>query len=114
MLNLRLGISWCPRGRRTPYGLIIAFLITAILIAGSADASDKKPLQEEFLAPNRKWAGDFDGMLKDRVIRVLVAYSKTFYFLDQGRQRGLDYDLLKEFLGFRVTAQQQRSQRCRL
>ena len=97
MLNLRLGISWCPRGRRTPYGLIIAFLITAILIAGSADASDKKPLQEEFLAPNRKWAGDFDGMLKDRVIRVLVAYSKTFYFLDQGRQRGLDYDLLKEF-----------------
>jgi membrane-bound lytic murein transglycosylase MltF len=73
-------------------------LITASLIAGSStDASDKKPQPEEFLAPNRKWLGDFDGMLKDRVIRVLVAYSKTFYFLDHGRQRGLDYDLLKEF-----------------
>jgi membrane-bound lytic murein transglycosylase MltF len=73
-------------------------LITASLIAGSAtEASDKKPQPEEFLAPNRKWLGDFDGMLKDRVIRVLVAYSKTFYFLDRGRQRGLDYDLLKEF-----------------
>jgi membrane-bound lytic murein transglycosylase MltF len=34
------------------------------------------------------------------VIRVLVAYSKTFYFLDQGRQRGISYDLLKEFEKF--------------
>jgi ABC-type amino acid transport substrate-binding protein len=101
MFNLRLGIPWPRGGRSAQYGLIIAFLITAILIAGSAaDASDKKPLQEEFLAPNRKWVGDFDGMLKDRVIRVLVAYSKTFYFLDHGRQRGLAHDLLKEFEKF--------------
>jgi membrane-bound lytic murein transglycosylase MltF len=31
---------------------------------------------------------------------VLVVYSKTFYFLDQGRQRGISHDLLKEFEKF--------------
>ena len=72
------------------YCLILAFLIAAILVGGSvAEASEKKPPQDESLDLTRKWIGDFDGMLKDRVIRVLVAYSKTFYFLDQGRQNGM-------------------------
>ena len=39
-------------------------------------------------------------MAKKRQIRVLVVYSKTFYFLDRGRQRGLSYDLLKAFEKF--------------
>ena len=90
MFNLQFGRPWRRYGRPVQYGLKIAFLITVILITGaSAEAADKKPLQEKYQAPNRKWTGDFDGMLKDRVIRVVVAYSKTFYFLDQGRQRGL-------------------------
>lgn len=81
--------------------LILAFLITACLMAGpAAKASDKAPPEAPSEVPNKKWVGDFDGMLKARVIRVLVAYSKTFYFLDHGRQRGLAYDLLKEFEKF--------------
>jgi membrane-bound lytic murein transglycosylase MltF len=36
-------------------------------------------------------------MVEKRRIRAMVVYSKTFYFLDQGHQRGLSYDLLKEF-----------------
>lgn len=43
------------------------------------------------------WTGDFDGMVKRNRIRVLVAFSKTFYFLDGGAQRGASYDVLKEF-----------------
>jgi membrane-bound lytic murein transglycosylase MltF len=39
-------------------------------------------------------------MAEKRQIRVLVVYSKTFYFLDRGRQRGISYDLLKEFEKF--------------
>ena len=31
---------------------------------------------------------------------LLVVYSKTFYILDRGRQRGISYDLLKEFEKF--------------
>jgi membrane-bound lytic murein transglycosylase MltF len=46
---------------------------------------------------DQKWTGDFDGMVKRQNIRALVPYSKTFYFLDGADQRGLEYELLKEF-----------------
>jgi membrane-bound lytic murein transglycosylase MltF len=36
-------------------------------------------------------------MRKRGVIRALVVYSMTNYFLDGGKQRGLSYELLKEF-----------------
>ena len=46
-------------------------------------------LPEEGLKP---WTGDLDGMIARRVIRVLTVYSKTFYFVDKGIQRGATYD----------------------
>jgi membrane-bound lytic murein transglycosylase MltF len=80
---------------------MIVLLITTVFITGSAAAaSEKKPQQKHALTLNKKWIGDFDGMVKERIIRVLVVYSKTFYFLDQGRQRGISHDLLKEFEKF--------------
>ena len=36
-------------------------------------------------------------MLAKRRIRVLVVYSKTFYFVDRGRQRGATYDAVRAF-----------------
>jgi membrane-bound lytic murein transglycosylase MltF len=41
--------------------------------------------------------GDFDAMVEQRVIRVLVTHSKTNFFLDGGAQRGITVDLLREF-----------------
>ena len=41
---------------------------------------------------SRRWTGDFDGMVKRRMIRVLAPYSKTQYFIDKGMQRGLVYE----------------------
>src|SRR5688572_24572692 len=38
---------------------------------------------------NQPWSGDLDKMIERRVIRVLVPYSKMFYFIDAGTQRGL-------------------------
>jgi membrane-bound lytic murein transglycosylase MltF len=49
---------------------------------------------------NQKRLGDLDKMVKERTIRALVVYSKTFFFLDRGRQRGSTYELLKEFEKF--------------
>ncbi|UBM11026.1 lytic transglycosylase F [Cupriavidus metallidurans] len=46
---------------------------------------------------NKPWTGDFDAMLEHRVIRVLVPYSRTLYFSDQGHERGLAADLVREF-----------------
>ena len=36
-----------------------------------------------------KWTGDLDGMIERDFIRVLTPYSRTHYFLDGGRERGL-------------------------
>ena len=44
--------------------------------------------------------GDFDAMLERRVVRVLVPYSRTLYFNDKGRQRGLTADALRDFETF--------------
>jgi hypothetical protein len=37
--------------------------------------------------------GDLDGMIDRRLIRILAPYSKTFYFVDRGVQRGLIYEI---------------------
>ena len=47
---------------------------------------------QQSLAYPRALKGDFDAMKKRRLIRILVVYSKTFYFLDKARQRGLTYE----------------------
>lgn len=39
---------------------------------------------------------DLDGLVKRRQIRAVVAWSRTDYFLDKGRQRGIAYDSIHE------------------
>lgn len=53
--------------------------------------------EESLVKLDQNWTGDFDQMAKRHRIRALVPYSKTFYFLDGADQRGLTYDLLKDF-----------------
>ena len=48
-------------------------------------------------AINKKWTGDFDKMVEGRSIRVLVPYSKTFYFIDEAAPKGATYDMLMLF-----------------
>jgi membrane-bound lytic murein transglycosylase MltF len=43
------------------------------------------------------WAGDFDEMFTRRTIRVVVPYSRTLYFNDRGRQRGITADFVRDF-----------------
>ncbi len=48
-----------------------------------------------------RWNGDLDGMVERRQIRVLVPYSRTFYFHDEGgSQRGLSYEFMEAFEDF--------------
>ena len=46
------------------------------------------------------WTGDLDGMVKRRYVRVLVAFSRTDYFLDGPQQHGIQYDAGKLFESF--------------
>jgi membrane-bound lytic murein transglycosylase MltF len=47
--------------------------------------------------PTEQWTGDLDQMIKRRFIRVLVAHSKTFFFVDRGTPRGTSHDVMKAF-----------------
>ena len=40
----------------------------------------------------KPWTGDLDGMRKRRLIRFLVPYSRTFYFIDRGQEMGIVHD----------------------
>ncbi len=57
------------------------------------------PATEGSLLPtNSRWLGDFDGMHERRRIRMLVPFSKTFFFVDKGGdQFGMTYELGKAF-----------------
>jgi membrane-bound lytic murein transglycosylase MltF len=73
-------------------------LVVAWLIAlPAAAAPTRPPSGAELLGRPQPWTGDLDGMVKRRRIRALVVYSKTFYFVDRGRQRGATYDGLRAF-----------------
>ena len=69
------------------------------ILSGIA-AADKKSPQKEILFQHKRVLGDFDKMVQHHTIRALVVYSKTFYFLDRRRQRGISYELLREFEKF--------------
>lgn len=45
----------------------------------------------------RPWTGDFDGMVKRRMVRALVVSSRMFYYVDRGTQRGATYEALQLF-----------------
>ena len=58
----------------------------------------EEPVTPELLAGVAEpWTGDFDGMVKRRIIRALVVYNQTNYFFDGLRPRGISYDALVEF-----------------
>lgn len=60
----------------------------------SASQVDDKPLIK--IKPLEKWVGDFDEMLKRRLIRVLVPFRKTYFFVDKGTEYGASAELGRE------------------
>ena len=46
---------------------------------------------------SKPWTGDFDRMLERRMIRVEVPYSRSLYYNDKGRERGLSAELVRDF-----------------
>ena len=61
--------------------------------AASAPAGDMRKLS----LANKPATGDFDAMLNRRIIRFLVPYSRTLYFVDKGHERGLAAELARDF-----------------
>ena len=88
---------------------ILAVLVGALTLTGSAAAQTPAGPPAAPAAPAaapkvrtlptspKPWTGDFDRMLERRMIRVLVPFSRTLYFNDGGRERGLTGELVRDF-----------------
>ena len=82
--------------------LLAALVCTSAIGAESAQpdpkAADSADAHTRRLAvANQPWSGDFDGMIERRMIRVYVPYSRSLYFIDKGRERGLSVELIRDF-----------------
>lgn len=72
-----------------------AFLGAADQLSAASPQPAAKPRQLNL--ETKPWKGDFDQMLEIRRIRVLVPYSRSLYFVDKGRERGVTADLMRDF-----------------
>jgi membrane-bound lytic murein transglycosylase MltF len=76
-------------------------LLVLVLGAVAPAAGQERPPKAKHALPTQGGiadkGGDFDAMKKRRLIRVLVVYNKTNYFVDKGAQRGIVYDVFKTF-----------------
>jgi membrane-bound lytic murein transglycosylase MltF len=91
-------------GRRA---LLAGVALLATLSAGPIRAeteaepsSPSEPREQLAISPEeimKPWTGDLDGMIDRGFIRVLTVYSKTFYFVTKGVQRGGVPDIFRVF-----------------
>jgi membrane-bound lytic murein transglycosylase MltF len=68
-----------------PLVLEVALLVAGLSAAQPAGADPA--LLESF--EGMRYTDDLDGLKHRRLVRALVVYSKTFYFIDRGRERGM-------------------------
>ena len=85
-------------GRALTLALVVMGL--NLCVFGPFPTKSKAALPEVALKAAEQWRGDFGGMVERRIIRALVAHSKTFYFVDRGEQRGITYEGLTAFEKF--------------
>jgi membrane-bound lytic murein transglycosylase MltF len=87
--------------RRCSAAVLAAASFVLASSSGALAQSAPKPTPGEThsLPRNVGWGrgGDFDAMQKRRLIRVLVPYNKTAFFIDKGMPRGLTVDAFKLF-----------------
>ncbi len=77
---------------------LVWVFITLIGESGNAGAEvNELPTGLQRFRLYQPWSGDFDEMKRRRLIRALVPYSKTLYFVDKGTQRGVAAEALKAF-----------------
>jgi membrane-bound lytic murein transglycosylase MltF len=61
-----------------------------------ADGATSKA-HSQAVTDSKPWTGDFDGMLARGRIRMLVPYSRTLFYVENGKEHGLTADLAHDF-----------------
>jgi membrane-bound lytic murein transglycosylase MltF len=78
--------------------LVVAIVIALTSMSAARAASNAtSKAASPAVSTSERWAGDFDGMLARREIRMLAPYSRTLFFLEKGQAHGLTADLAHDF-----------------
>jgi len=94
MLRPVLGQRIAPAPRRGVWLLAAASLLATLPDTARAQVPPAGDQVPELLRP---WKGDLEAMRKRGFVRALVVYSRTFYFVDRGKQGGASYEALRAF-----------------
>ena len=88
--------------RRCSLAICVAALLLPPIAAAqqAAPAVREAPAARAIVIENKPFTGDFDRLLERRVIRVVVPFSRTLYFNDKGRERGVTADTVRDFERF--------------
>jgi membrane-bound lytic murein transglycosylase MltF len=90
--------SRCPSALAVMLGLVWSCSVWPQAPApASAAASVPDAKLRTLPTEMRTWKGDFDGMLERRHIRVLVPFSRTLFYNDKGRERGITAETARAF-----------------
>jgi membrane-bound lytic murein transglycosylase MltF len=84
-------------GRTIRSGLASSFLILFAMCLNCGPALAAQGPRVIGLPAVPVWKGDFDGMLARRIVRILVPFSRTSFFLDKGEALGFEAELGQEF-----------------
>ncbi len=77
------------------FGSFAAALTAAPRPAAPAPAEETQP--RKLAITNKVWTGDFDKLLERRMIRVFAPFSRSLYFSDKGRERGIAAELVRDW-----------------
>ncbi|MGH7359299.1 MAG: transporter substrate-binding domain-containing protein, partial [Candidatus Rokuibacteriota bacterium] len=83
-------------GKRTAWPLLGTLLLGGVATAALAQAP-AAPSRGVSVRLEGAVKDDFDGLLERRGIRVAAPYSRSLYFNDKGRERGLSADFVRDF-----------------
>ena len=91
-----MGSGCFLRTRLRVVGWLAAAAVGSALVAAAQDAAPAATPRRLAIA-NKPWTGDFDKLLERRMIRVYAPFSRSLYFNDKGRERGLAVELVRDW-----------------
>jgi hypothetical protein len=74
--------------------LLVLGLLTSVMTAA---ARTDDPVDQLYIDAIASWQGDLEGMIERRMVRVLVPYSRSLYFLDSATPRGIAFEIMTGF-----------------
>ena len=80
-------------------GAAALLLVSATVLGQPASdaANAKRGKPRQLVVSDKPRLGDFDQMLERRLIRVLAPFSRSLFFVDKGRERGITAELARDF-----------------